>query len=479
MIETAAHTACCATTPQAPYDLAILGSGSAAFAAAIRARSRGARVLMIERDLIGGTCVNVGCVPSKFLLHVAQRYHDATTDGAAGLDAAPAALDLAGIVERKAQLVAQLRRAKYEDLVEYYGFEFKRGSARFADAQTLEVDGETLRAANYLIATGSLPVAPPIPGLDEAGYLTSTTALELREVPARLAVVGGNAVGLELGQYFARVGSSVTILDVAERIAPFEEPEISAALSAALEAEHIAVLPGAAITSVSASAHGKVLHFSRDGKTERLEVDAILVATGRRPNTAHLGLDAAGVHVDPRGAVSVDEHLRTTNPAVFAAGDVTGAPQFVYVAGYEGSLAADNAAGSSRTVNLEALPRVIFSSPQIAAVGLTEAQAREQGIEIKVATLPVGDAVPRAIVNGSNGVIKMVADGESDRILGVHIAAESAAEVIQAATLAVKFRLTVADLLDTFHPYLTMAEGLKLTAQTFDRDVATLSCCAT
>jgi len=464
---------------QARYDLAILGSGSAAFAAAIRARARGARVVMIERERIGGTCVNTGCVPSKFLLQAAERYHSVRSWVRVGGQSASGRLDIAALVEQKNNLVARLRRAKYEDLVDYHGFELRRGTARFVDHATLEVQGQLLRAASYLIATGAQPATPPIPGLDEAGYLTSTTALELREAPSRLAVIGANAVGLEFGQYFTRLGSNVTIFEIAERIAPFEEPEISAAVAAALEREGVALLPGTAITSVSVSPSGKILTFARGGQTENLEVDAVLVATGRRPNTAHLGLDAAGVRVTSAGAVLVDEYLRTTNPAVFAAGDVTGAPQFVYVAGYQGALAADNAAGLNRALQMDALPRVIFTSPQVAAVGITEQQARDRGITVKTAALAVGDAVPRAIVNGTSGVIKIVADADSDRILGVHMATESAAEVIQAATLAVKFHLTVADLLDTFHPYLTMSEGLKLTAQAFERDVTALSCCAT
>ncbi len=449
------------------YDLAIVGSGSAAFAAAIRARSYGASVVMIERDTIGGTCVNVGCVPSKFLLHAGERWQNGSAD-------------LSGVIDQKDDLVGFLRDAKYEQLVERYGFHWRQGTGRFADPQTLLVDDQPIRAAKFLIATGSTPKIPPIAGLVDAGYLTSTSALDLRHVPKTLAVIGGNAVGLELGQYFASVGSRVVVFEALSRIAPLEESELSDALSRALAAEGIQIRTGVAVQSVSSDGTEKRLRFKQaDGTEDEIAADEILVATGRAPNTAHLALNAANVRTTAQGAVAVDDELRSSNPAIYAAGDVTGAPQFVYVAGYQGALAAENAiAGSRRRSDLSALPRVIFTSPQLAAVGMTETEALREGLEVKTATLPVGSAVPRAIVNGRDGVVKIIADRSSDRILGVHMAAENAAEVIQAATLAVKFNLTVADLLDTFHPYLTMAESLKLAAQSFERDVASLSCCA-
>jgi len=463
----------------ADYDLLVLGSGSAAFAAAIRARDQGARVALVEANTVGGTCVNVGCIPSKALLRAAELQHLAGSAAIPGLDLTARPPDLAEIVRWKDELVSALRQEKYLDLVEAYGFELLSGSARFAGPDAVTVDGQVLSADRYLVATGASPAAPPIPGLAEAGYLTSTTALDVTELPERLAVVGANAVGLELGQYFARLGSAVTVIEVLPRIAPFEEPEISETLTEALEAEGIAVLAEATVTSVAREGDHRVLQVIAGGERRTLEVDQVLVATGRQPNTSNIGLDAAGVALDERGAIVADEFLRTTNHRVFAAGDVTGGPQFVYVSAYEGALAADNALnGASRKLDLSALPRVTFTSPQIAAVGLTEEQARAAGHAVKTSLLPL-DKVPRAIVNGeTRGLIKLVADEETDHLLGAHILAEHAGEVIQAAVLAIKFKLTVRDLTDTFHPYLTIAEGLKLAAQTFDRDVAKLSCCA-
>jgi mercuric reductase len=464
---------------QDSYDLAIVGSGSAAFAAAIRARDLGARVAMVEAGTIGGTCVNVGCVPSKAVLRASEVHYEAGHHGFAGITTRAGKPDLAAVVAQKDELVAALRQEKYADLVEAYGFDFTPGKARFTGPAELAVDRRPLRADRVLIATGASPWAPPIPGLEEAGYLTSTTALDLKELPRSLAVIGGNAIGLEIGQYFANLGSRVTILEVLPRIAPFEEPDVSAGITRVLEEEGMRVITGAEIEQVARSAGKITVRGRADGKPMTVRVDQLLVATGRRANTADLGLDAAGVQLDPRGSIVVDETLRTTNPRVWAAGDCTPAPQFVYVAAYEGALAVDNAiGGKSRTVDFRALPRVTFTRPQIASAGLTEEQAREEGYEVRVSTMPL-DVIPRALVNReTRGVFKLVADAKTDQLLGAHILAESAGEVIASAVYAIKFRLTISDLAETFHPYLTMAEGMKLAAQTFTRDVAKLSCCA-
>jgi mercuric reductase len=419
-------------------------------------------------------------VPSKTLLRAGELRAAAAHNPFAGVETSGGTVDLRTLVAQKDELVDALRQAKYADLVEDYGIEVIAGRGRFADRDTLEVDGRRVTAQAFLVATGARPWTPPIDGLAEAGYLTSTTALEVKEVPDRLAVIGANAIGLELGQFFAHLGSEVTFLDVAERIAPFEEPEASQALAAALEAEGATVLAPASVTRVERAGDVRTLAVEIGGVPHTIEVDEILVATGRRPATADLGLDAAGVETDPIGGVVVDEGLRTANPRIWAAGDVVaGVPQFVYVSAYHGALAADNAlTGAGRRVDYTGLPRVTFTAPQIAAAGLTEAQARQEGYAVKTSVLDLAH-VPRALVNrDTRGVIKLVADARTDRLLGASIVAEAAGEVIQAAVLAIRAGLTTGELAATFHPYLTMAEGLKLAAQTFDRDVAKLSCCA-
>jgi mercuric reductase len=462
------------------FDLAIIGSGSAAFAAAIKATEAGARVVMIEKGTPGGTCVNIGCVPSKALLVAAETHHRATGHDIAGVPHSSGAVDLGAIVAAKDELVDALRQAKYVDLVDDYGIEFRTGTATFVDADTIAVDGEPLAATNYLIATGATPALPPIEGLADVDHLTSTTALDLTELPERLAVIGANAIGLELGQAFSKLGTHVTFLDIAERIAPFEEPEISAALTGVLLDGGDRVVTGAQIKRVTQAPDGTAtLEGDLGDLGSTLQVDRVLVATGRTPNTPALNLGAAGVDHDRRGFIIVDEHLRTSNPRVWAAGDVTDSPQFVYVSASEGAIVADNAiTGAVRTTDYTTLPRVTFTSPQVAAVGLTEAQATAAGHDVLTSVLPLA-YVPRAIVNGdTRGLIKLVADATTDRLLGVHVLADGAGEVVQAGVYALMAELTVTEIAGAFHPYLTMAEGLKLAAQTFNRDVAKLSCCA-
>lgn len=469
------------TTPITELDLAVLGAGSAAFAAAIRAREAGARVVVIEKGTPGGTCVNVGCVPSKALLVAAGAYHRARTHPYAGipvLDRDPP--DLAALVAQKDSLVAGLRQAKYLDLIADHGFELRAGTARFVDEDTIAVDGELLRAANYVIATGARPTLPAIEGLADVDPLTSTTALDLTELPLRLAVLGANAIGVELGQAFLHLGAEVTFLDLAPRIAPFEEPEISDGLTEVLVGEGARVLTGIRVERVTRDADGSVTLEGELGAAGRtLRVDRVLVATGRTPNVDDLSLGDAGVDVDQRGFVVVDRLGRTSNTKVWAAGDVTSSPQFVYVAAAEGALVAENAInGTGRSIDYSTVPRVTFTAPQVASVGLTEAQASVAGHRTVTSVVAL-EHVPRAIVNrDTRGLVKLVADADDDRLLGVHVLADGAGEVIQAGVYALMAGLTVSTIADAFHPYLTMAEGLKLAAQGFRLDVTKLSCCA-
>jgi mercuric reductase len=460
------------------YDLAIVGSGGGAFAAAITAVERGARVVMIERGTLGGTCVNIGCVPSKTQLRAGELFWHAGQQPFAGIKTRSESVDLPGLVRQKDELVASLRKEKYADLIEDYGWELVRGEAQFKDPNTLRVDGRAIRADGFVVAAGARPAVPPIPGLDQVDYLTSTSLLDLRELPRHLVVVGAGYVGLELGQLFRHLGSRVTLTQRGERLLRAYDPELGEAMTQILTGEGIEVVTGATFLHVEQRGTTKRL-VVRMGDVERtLEGDALLVATGRTPNTEALNLTAAQVRTGSRGDILVDEYLRTTNPRVFAAGDITLGPQYVYVAAHEGSVAAENALGGTRAVDLNAVPGVTFTTPSIATVGLTEEGARRAGHEPKVAVLPL-HAVPRALINrDERGLFKVVADAHTDQVLGVHIIAENAGDAIYAGVLAVRFHLTVKDLTDTFAPYLTMSEGLKLAAQTFDRDVSRLSCCA-
>ena len=466
------------------YDLAIIGSGSAAFAAAIAATGKGASVAMVERGQVGGTCVNIGCVPSKALLAAAEARHVATAQAFPGIATEAGPVDGAALLAGKDALVAQLRADKYVDLAAEYGWQVVTADASFTHGLALDVavaDGEKIRveADQYLIATGAAPWAPHIPGLTEACHLTSTTAMELDRIPDSMVVLGGNAVGLEMAQLFARLGTEVTIVEALERIAPFDEPEISAALTRVMAAEGIGVHTGATVRSVSRDANGYCLVLAAAGTLTEVRAERLLVATGRRPVTASLNLDVVGVKTGARGEIVVDDHLRTSNPRIWAAGDVSGAPQFVYVAAAQGSLVADNALSDARrTLDYTALPRVTFTSPQVASVGLTDTQVIAAGLRCDCRTLPL-EYVPRALVNrDTRGLIKIVAEAGTGRLLGVHALAEGAGEVITAAGYALTAGLTVGQLAEQWAPYLTMAEGLRLAAQTYTRDVSKLSCCA-
>ncbi len=460
------------------YDLAVIGSGSAAFATAIRATSFGARVGLIERDTIGGTCVNAGCIPSKHLLAASDLYRRAGDNPFEGVRIGQNGVDLSRLIAKKAEVVDDLREEKYVQLAEHHGFDIVRGHARFSGSNRLEVDGRQIEAGHIVIATGSAPFVPPIDGLEQSDYVTSTTAMELTELPGSLVVIGGNYVGLELGQVFANLGSEVTIVEALDRIAPQEEPEISEAMTRIIEEQGVRVVTSATVRRVEAGSRTALVAETEGGELT-ITGAKTLVATGRRPVLDGLGLEHAGVERDQRGRLVLDEMLRTTNPNVFAAGDVTGAPQFVYVAAAQGTLAAENALmGEDRRMDHTALPRVTFTSPTIAAVGLTDREAQAAGYTCECRVLDLHH-VPRARVNlDTRGVLKIVAERGGGRVLGIHVLAEGAGDVILAGVYAVRFGLTVDDLADTWAPYLTMAEGVKLAAQTFTRDVSKLSCCA-
>jgi mercuric reductase len=367
-----------------------------------------------------------------------------------------------------------------EDLLEFHDVDFIAGAARFIDPNTIEVDGQRFRAFRYLIATGADTWVQPIAGIDDVDYLTSTTALDLEEVPRELIAVGANAIGLELGQLFLHLGSKVTFVEALDRVAPFEEPEISESLQRHLEAQGAVIHTAAAATAAGREGDRVWLDIEIRGATTRVEADRLLMATGRRARTADLDLAAADVEVDPRGQVIVDDTMGTSNPAVFAAGDVTSHPQFVYVAALGGSIAAENALrGTTRRIEFRTMPRVTFTTPTIAAVGMTETEARRAGHPVVTSVLPL-DIVPRAIVDHTTeGLVKLVGDESTGHLLEAHILADGAGDVIQAAVMAIKYRATIDEIADTYHPYLTMAEAFKLAAQGFTKDVTTLSCCAT
>lgn len=456
------------------WDLAIIGSGGAAFAAAIAARESGLSVVMLERGMLGGTCVNVGCIPSKALLAAAEARRRASDQRFPGIRTEAGPVDLAALIAGKDEIVSTLRQEKYRDVAREHGIEIVEGQARFADGPGLDIGGRRLNASHYLIATGAEPLIPVVPGLAESGYLTSTTAMETDRLPESLLVIGGGYVAMEQAQLFAALGVTVTVL-ARSALARHEEPEIAAAIRAEFEREGISVVENAAPIAVRREA-GRIVvsHGAGEHAAEQL-----LVATGRAPSTAGLRLHDVGVEAGPAGEVLVDEHLRTSNERIWAAGDVTGHPQFVYVAARHGALVVDNAFhDAGRTLDYRALPRITFTNPTIASAGLTQAEARAQGIDADSRVLDLAH-VPRAIVSrNTHGLVKLVAERGSGRVVGVHLLADGAGDAILAGVYAIEAGRTVADLAASWNPYLTIGEGLHLAAQSFTRDVSRLSCCA-
>lgn len=466
-------------TGNGAYDLTVIGAGSAGFSAAITAAEQGARVALIGHGTIGGTCVNTGCVPSKTLIRAAEALHQVEAASRfAGLDGQARLENWRAVLRQKDELVAALRKAKYLDLLPGYNtVAYLEGRARLANGG-MTVDGAPLQADKVIVTTGASPSLPPIPGIDAVPYLTSTTALELEELPRSLLVLGGGYIGCELGQMFARMGVEVTIVDIVP-ILSAGEPEVSRALAGYFRDEGITLHENVKTRAIRRTEHGVVLDVSSDGRDETIEAQQVLVTTGRRPNTAGLGLEEAGVKLLPNGGIQVDEQMRTTRAGVYAAGDVTGRDMFVYMAAYGAKIAAKNALnGDGLRYDTTAMPAVVFTEPQVAGVGLTEAQAREAGHDVKTSVLPL-DQVPRALAaRDTRGLIKLVADAGTDKLLGAHILAPEGADSIQTAALAIKHGLTGAELAETIFPYLTTVEGLKLAAQAFEKDVAKLSCCA-
>jgi mercuric reductase len=456
------------------YDLAIIGSGGGAFAAAIAARRKDLRVVMIERGTAGGTCVNVGCIPSKALLAAAEARDRAARGRFPGIATDAGPVEFAAVIAGKREIVAGLRKRKYVDLAAEYGIELLDAGARFVDGPALDVNGRRIEAAHYLVATGAEPLIPDVPGLADSAYLTSTTAMELDHLPASMIVLGGGYVALEQAQLFAHLGTDVTVL-VRSRLARREEPELARGIHDAFIADGISVVEGTDPEAVRREG-GEVVVAAGGGA---LRAEQLLVATGRRPRTDGLALEAVGVEVGPDREVVVNEDMSTSNARIWAAGDVTGPPQFVYVAAKQGALAVANAFdGTGRRIDYSALPRITFTSPTIASAGLTEAEALERGIDCECRVLDLED-VPRAIVSRSTrGVVKLVAERDTGRVVGVHLLADGAGDAILAGVYAIEARRTVAEMAADWDPYLTVGEAIHLAAVAFTRDPSKLSCCA-
>ncbi|MEF8940465.1 MAG: mercury(II) reductase, partial [Salinivenus sp.] len=469
------------------YDLLVVGGGSAAFAAALKASDLGHSALIVNDGPpngglpIGGTCVNVGCVPSKALIRAAEAHHHAAHHPFDGIASESEVTDFSAVTDQVQSLVDDLQQKKYLDVVAGDpNITIKEGRARLRDEQSVEVDGETITGGRILVATGARTFVPEIPGLDDAGYLTNEELYTLDGRPEHLIVLGGGYIALENAQAFARLGSEVTVLQRSGQVLSREDADVAEALTGYLREEGLTVHTNTDVRAVQRANGSVQVDTTIDGTAQTFAGTHLLVATGLRGNTDDLGLDTLGIETQGRGFLAVGDTLRTDVPTVYGAGDVIGDPAFVYTAAREGELAAENALDdAAHDRHAAPLPWVIFTDPQVAGVGLGERQAREQGIEVDVATLSLAQ-VPRSIAaRDTRGVIKLLRERATDRLVGARVVAPEGSELLMELSLAIQQDLTAQELTDLLHPYLTLSEGVKLAALTFDRDVETLSCCAT
>ncbi|TRM89346.1 mercury(II) reductase [Sulfolobus sp. C3] len=450
-------------------DLVVIGYGAAGFAAIIRANELGVKPVLVGHGEIGGTCVNVGCVPSKRMLRIGELYNYASK--ILGNQIYP---DFFKSFEDKSDIVSKLRKEKYENVLDSYDVKLINGKAHFISPNSIKVNGEVIEAKKFIICTGSSTYIPDIKGLREAGYWTNIEALSPDRKIESLAIIGGRALALEFAQMYKRLGVDTIILQRSKLIIPDWEPEISLVVKEYLEEyDHIPIMIDVRVKEIVKKEHTKVIVTDKG----EVEADEILLATGRRPNV-DLNLPSAGVELNERGGIKVDDELKSSNPNIYAAGNVIGDLMLESLAGKEGAIAAENAIlNSHRKIDRLSIPQAIFIEPNAARVGLTQIEAEKKGYQIDYRVVKMDNVAKARILRESEGLIKMIIDKKFRTILGVQMFGKYAAEVINEAALAIKFRATIDDIIDTIHVFPTMSESLKIVAMSFVRDVSRMSCC--
>jgi len=472
------------------FDLLILGSGSTAFAAALRAAELGKTAAMTEMRTLGGTCVNRGCLPSKNLIEAARIVWESSHPRYKGLKPAKMEFDFGELISQKRDVVHSYRDKKYESIVyEEDKIKVFHGTASLIDKHTALVEDQKVSGDQILIATGTRPTIPQIEGLDQVPYITSDLLTideteELKELPESLVIIGGGYIALELGQMFHRFGIRVTILERNQVILPNYEPEVSDALTFALREEGLHLVTGAQVVRVAQKSKKEIEVIVRVGNKEQsFKAQKLLVATGREPNTDNAELENVGVQLDERGFVKVNEELQTNIPNIWAAGDVIGrqteSQPATPVGAHDGVIVAKNAlAGAHQKIDHRVIPRTIFTDPQVAVVGMSDVEANGTGIRCWCGTVPL-ELVPRAgATHQTNGIAKIVINNDAQEVVGVSLVMPNAGEVIHEAAMALRFRAKLEDYIDMIHVYPTMAEALKIAAISYFKDPAKLSCCA-
>jgi len=466
---------------QFDFDLIIIGGGSAAFAAAIKASELGKKVLMINEGLpIGGTCVNVGCIPSKILIRAAEQIQIIREPNFAGISNNKPEVDFKEIIRQKNKIVEELQTQKYINVLkDDKKVRIIKGYGKVTGSNTVEVNKEKFTARYILIASGASTFVPEVKGLDKIKYLTNETLYSLKELPEKLIILGGRYIALENAQLFARLGSQVTVLQRSFRILPDEMPDLTENLKEFLESEGIKIKTGVKLNSVEYSEGNILLRANIKGTEETFEGTHLFVATGRKGNTTGFGLENIGLRLYGNNFIKTDDFLQTSIPTIYAAGDVTGEYLFVYSAAYEGALAVGNMfSENKKKKDYSVFPWVIFTDPQVAGVGMDENIAYKNNIDYEVSTIWLKD-IPRSIAaKNMRGFIKIIRSKKNNKILGARILAPEGSELLMEISIAIKWGITVTELKELFHPYLTLSEGIKLALIGFDKDLNKLSCCA-
>jgi dihydrolipoamide dehydrogenase len=447
------------------FDVIVIGAGPGGYVAAIRAAQLGLRTACVEsRETLGGTCLNVGCIPSKALLHASELFEEANHGTLAkwGVKVGNVELDLDTMHAGRRDAVGGLTKG-IEFLFKKNKVTWLKGHARFTAANTLDVAGETYTAKNIVVATGSS--VTPLPGveIDQQRVVDSTGALELPKVPNHLVVIGGGVIGLELGSVWKRLGAKVTVVEYLDQILPGMDGEVRKESAKIFKKQGFDLLTGTKVTGVQLQGDGVVVSVepSKGGEAKIIEADVVLVAIGRRPNTDGLNLEAAGVRLTDRGQIDVDHDFRTGVPGIYAIGDVAPGPMLAHKAEDEGVAVAEIIAGQIGIINHEVIPAVVYTHPEIASVGRSEEELREAGVDIKIGKFPMM-ANSRAKTNrDTDGFVKIIADARTDRVLGVHIIASLAGTMIAQAAQAMEFGATSEDIAYTCHAHPTHSEAMK------------------
>ncbi|MFV1917042.1 MAG: mercury(II) reductase [Patescibacteria group bacterium] len=463
------------------FDLVIIGGGAGAFAAAIKANELGAKTVMINDGLpLGGTCVNVGCVPSKTLLWAGEVMHLAKNHSIPGIDIEIKNFDFDKVVADELALVEKMRQEKYEKVLSTLGHvDLIEGRAKFVSETEIEANGERLIADKFIIATGSTANVPPIEGIEETGYITHIEALKLEKQPKELAVIGGGAIALEFSQVFSRFGTKVTMLVRGDAVFRVGDKDLVARLLKVFEKEGITVKTNVPTKSARKEGGKKVVVYEIDGKQEEIICDEILLAAGKTANTKDLGFEKAGLEVNERKSIVVNEIFQTKNPNVFAVGDAVALPlRLETTAGREGTLACENALKDTKNkIDYDSVPYTIFTDPQLAGVGLTEDEQMKRMKTCACRTVSFTNIPKASILRRTEGAISMSIHPETTEIMGVHILSPHAGELIAEAMMLVKNKNTIGDVINSLPMFPTLSEAIKLVALSFKKDISKLSCC--